>query len=95
MINPRSITITGASAVVPLSATALTAKWVQVVTPGNNSNSVFIGGPEVAANVGFEIPKGWAGQLFPPISELLELYDLSQIKAYISTGDRLDVLYGG
>ena len=95
MINPRSITITGTNAVVPLSATALTAKWVQVVTPAANGASVFIGGPEVAAGVGFEIPKGWAGQLFPPISELLELYDLSQINVYISTGDKLDVLYGG
>lgn len=90
----HSLTLTGTGAVVPLSATKLLAKFVQVVT-GANSANVLIGGNEVTSSVGFTIPANFAGQMLPPIAELSEYYDLSAINAYIASGDVLYLLYGG
>ena len=96
MISVRSLTINGSNAVVPLSATTLLAKWVQVVTPSGNTNNVLVGGPEVSSTVGFPIPKGWAGQMLPDLAGYPspEPYDLAKINCYVSTGDTLHILYG-
>ena len=97
MITPTSGKISGASSVVALSTgiTGVTrAKWVGVQT-GANSNVILIGGPEVTASVGFPIPANYAGQFFPPISELSELYDLTKIMVYVKSGDTLNFMVGG
>jgi hypothetical protein len=81
----------------------LQAKFVQVITPPGNVASVNIGGSEVAApttspataGTGFPIPPGYAGQMLPPIADLVEWYDLSAIYVGIAAGDVLYVLYGG
>lgn len=105
MVTPTSILITGASAVVALSSGApqpsgytagnsLRGKWVQILAPTGNGANVLIGGPEVTASVGFPLVPGQF-QFLPPISELNEFYDLSKIKAYVPSGNTLEVLYGG
>ncbi len=74
----------------------LKAKFVQATAPDTNSaTGILIGGNEVSATQGYLIPQGWAGQLFPPISEIAEFYDLSQIFANIPAADVLYILYGG
>ncbi len=82
---------------------SLLAKFVQVVTPPGNAARIFVGGNEVTAptlspatdGVGFPIPAGWAGQLLPPVAEVTDWYDLSNIFAGMASSDVLYVLYGG
>ena len=85
------------------SPNPLFGKFVQVTTPPANLANVNIGGTEVTAptvspataGVGFPIPPGWAGQTLPPISDLTDYYDLSNIYVGIASGDVLNILYGG
>lgn len=82
---------------------SLQCKWVQVITPPTNSASVNFGGSEVTPvtlspatkGVGFPIPVGWAGQLCPPIAELTDWYDLSNMFIAPVSGDVVYILYGG
>jgi len=55
---------------------------------------VLIGGAEVSSTVGTPIPIGWSGQILPPIAELTDSYNLSQVNAYGANGDVLYILYG-
>ena len=93
MENPKSITLTGAAAVVPL-ASAGGAKWVRLYAPSGNSGDVLVGGSEVSSSAGFPIPKG-TGILMPPSAEPFSFYDLATINAYIASSDELCILYGG
>lgn len=99
MINPTSGKITGAGAVVSLAtglSSVLRAKWIQVVTPSSNTGTARIGGPEVTGSTtGFPLPGNWSGMLFPPVSELSEIYDLAKINVYVAMGDELDFIVGG
>ena len=95
MINPKALKITGAGATVPLSATALMARWVQITTPSGNSAQIRIGDSSVTVNLGYPIPVGWAGMFFPPINEEYAFYDLSQIYVYAASNDVVHVLFGG
>lgn len=110
MQNPQSITIVGTGAVQPMSATAIGAKWIRVSANYANQAPINIGGPEVTVptlspatpGVGYPVNPGGAtwnsinfGELFPPISELYSLYDLSQVNVGAVVGDILYVLYGG
>jgi hypothetical protein len=101
----HSLKITGASAVVSLASgspalagqtatTPISAKWVQVTTPPANTGNVLVGGSEVSSSVGLPIPPGWAGDFLPPLAEFAAFYDLSQINAYVASGDVLTVIYG-
>lgn len=88
--------ITGDGAAHALSATSpFYAKWVQIVTPNSNSASIRIGGVNTSSSRGLPIPSGWAGMLLPPVAEISEFYDLSQIYYYAAANDKLYVLYGG
>ena len=95
MIAPRSLTIIGNGAVQKASATSLKAKWVQALTASGNAANVLIGAGEVTSTVGFPLPANYAGQLLPPIAELSEFYDLSNLNIYAAQGDVIYLLYGG
>lgn len=95
MINPKSLIITGTASAVPLSATELRAKWVQITTPSGNSAQIRIGDSTTKVNVGYPIPVGWAGMFLPPIAERFSFYDLSQLYVYAATNDVVNVLFGG
>lgn len=76
------------------SARELLCNWIQIATPNTNSAPVLIGGTEVTALVGFPLPNGYSGQLFPPHgSDPTAFYDLTQQKAYLAAGDVLNILY--
>lgn len=102
----HSLKITGAGAVVPLSSGSpaiagyvspkpLQCKHLQLTTPPTNSASVLVGGSEVTSSVGYPITVGWAGQFLPPVAEVTDWYELSNIFVYVANGDVLYVLYGG
>lgn len=101
MINPKSLTIIGTGAVVPLGVGG--AKWVMGSTGAGNAFNVVFGGSEVVApgvspatvGVGFPLPPGWAGVMFPPIAESFSFYDLSQIMVGLAVGDVLYIAFGG
>ncbi|HET9304862.1 MAG TPA: hypothetical protein VFO46_02435 [Candidatus Sulfotelmatobacter sp.] len=76
----------------PLLATATKCKWLQIQAGLNNSGTVRYGDSSTSSTVGLQATKG-AGLLFRPIAEISEFYDLSQIYAWVATGDVLDVLY--
>lgn len=81
----------------------LQCKFVQLLTGANNAANVNVGGLEVTAptvspatsGTGFPLPPGFFGQLMPPIAELCDFYELSNIYVGMATGDVLYVLYGG
>ncbi len=93
MLTVHSITITGDGSPHPISATLLQAKWVQVLADPGNGAVVFIGGPEVSSINGFPVTAG-AAEMLPPIAELMNVYDLTQIHYWASSGSKLYVLYG-
>ena len=101
MLTPRSITITGTGAVVALGVGS--GKWVQMATPPGNALNVNIGASEVTVptaspatnGVGFPVPPGWSGMMYPPISEEFAFYPLDEIKIGIAAGDFLYALIGG
>lgn len=106
MITPKSFVITGTGAVVQLSTiitTAKTVKWIQFLAPGTatpltvNAACALVGGSEVSSTVGFPLPPGWGGMLYPPVStdDFSAYYDVSQIYIYLANGDHLYGLYGG
>ena len=95
MINPKALLITGSGAAVPLNATELKAKWVQITTPSGNSAQIRIGDSTTTVDLGYPIPVGWAGMFLPPIAEEFSFYDLSQVYVYAARADLVHVLYGG
>lgn len=76
---------------------SIQVRWVQVVTPNTNSANIYVGGAEVSATgpVGFPIPPGWAGQLFPVDgSDNTSYYELLGMFAVGTSGDVLELLFG-
>ena len=96
----RSLTLIGDGAVHTVTGSAATrAKWVQVEVPASNAQNALIGGSDVTApgtcpvtaGVGFPLPPGWFGTMFPPVAELF--YSLAQFYYYLAPGDFMYVLY--
>lgn len=85
--------MTGTAQTVPLSASLLKGKWVQVLADSANGALVIrIGGPLTSAARGMELVAG-AGQFFPPVSDQFEFYQLQLMFAYIPMGAVLHVMY--
>lgn len=93
MILANGIDITGTGAQVPLSASLLKGKWVQLLAdPANGSAVIHVGGSTTSATVGLPLAAG-AGQFCPPVSDQFEFYQLQLMFAYIPNGAVLHVLY--
>lgn len=76
---------------------SIQCRWVQATTPASNSGPIYIGGAEVSATgpVGFPMPAGYFGQLFPVDgSDDTSYYELLTIFAYGQNGDILNLLFG-
>ena len=83
--------ITGSSTQVQLSTVAISCKWIQVIAPSGNTNSVFFGDSTTSATVGLPIAPG-GGYNTPTCDSCT--YVLSGAYVYVSSGDSAYVAYG-
>jgi hypothetical protein len=76
-----------------------TARWIQIVTPSTNSAAVRVGDSAVSATEGIAIAPG-GGFMFPVISidtrdsSQAKMYQLSGIRYFAATGDKLNLVWG-
>lgn len=105
MLNPKSFVITGTGAVQNLADIIgdVRAKWIQFLASGTatplsaNAECARVGGAEVSSTVGFPLPPGWGGMLYPAVGtpDFSAFYDARQINVYLANGDSLYGLWGG
>jgi hypothetical protein len=90
MINLADIA--GASTTVQLSATNITARWVQAIVTG--AGTARFGGSTVTASLGLPVATG-GGFFFPPVIEFGGgvPYSLASIYAYIPAGATVSIAY--
>ena len=88
--NPHIITISGTSAKVPISATALQAKWFSVVAAHGNASTSRFGDSTTSSTVG--IPLAADAGHFEPVL-FFDSYTLSNWYVYVATGDTVTVLW--
>lgn len=81
--------ITGTGAVVALSATSISARWVQIYAPSTNSGTAYCCDALVSSTRGQPMAAG--GVQFLPASG--PFYDLSTIYVLIANGDKIKVIY--
>lgn len=87
--------ITGDAAAHQLSTTAISARWVLIVTLAANSAVVRVGDVSTSTSRGAAVAAG-GGLFFPPIAGTRQqpvLYDLSTIYYYAGSGDKITVVY--
>ena len=89
--------ITGTGATVQLTASSITVRWVQLVTPTGNAAVVRWGDSNVSVSRGAIIAPG-GGQFVPPIppnqnAPSQNTVNLSTLYLYIASGDKVSVTY--
>lgn len=88
-------TITGTGAVVPLSATNITARRVLIAAGTGNAGTVRCAGDTTTtSSLGQQLNAGDTWEMPPTPNELGDQYSLAGINAYIPNGDTLIVSYG-
>lgn len=86
--------ITGTGAVVPLSATSINARWVQVTAGTSNASDVRLGDVSTTSSRGIPLSKG-DGQFLPGPDFLdAKQYALNAIYVYVANSDTVSVAWG-
>ncbi|HET9304861.1 MAG TPA: hypothetical protein VFO46_02430 [Candidatus Sulfotelmatobacter sp.] len=88
----HTLTITGDGNPHPVSATRILTKWFRFQATVGNAATVRIGDSATTSSVGWPLNSGAALNV-EPVTELSGFYDLSQIYAYVASGDSLLVAY--